>query len=145
MTFNGMKNSALVIFGLCGSWIAWFLGGWDSAMQTLLIIMTADYLSGLAVAGIFQKSGKSEGGALDSRAGFAGLMKKVAILLAVFVGAALDRSLGGTELVRDTIILFFTANEGLSIIENLGLMGVPFPPKLKAALEQLKSKDDMKY
>ena len=141
MSYNEIKNSVFFLFSLCGTGLVYLLGGWDTAVQTLIIIMAIDYTTGLLVAGVFKRSGKSEGGALDSKAGFAGLMKKVAIILAVLMGAALDRNVGDTSLVRNAIIIFFSANEGLSVVENFALMGIPFPDTVKNALEQMKNKD----
>ena len=100
-----------------------------------------EYISGLVVAGVFKRSDKSGDGALDSRAGFRGLCKKGAELLLVLVGARLDRLLGG-DWARTAVILFFVGNEGLSILENLGLMGVPYPAFLREALDVLKEQND---
>lgn len=121
-----------------GSALAAALGGWDGGLETLVWCMAVDYLMGLMVAGIFHRSGKSESGALDSRAGFLGLVRKGAELLLVLVANRLDGALGGGAYARTAVILFFTANEGLSILENLGLMGVPYPAFLQAALEVLR-------
>lgn len=143
MTRNilNMKELALAGLAAVGGVVAEALGGWDTAIQTLLCCMAADYLSGMTVAGVFHRSGKSESGTLDSRAGFKGLCKKGAELLMVLVAAQLDRGVGGS-CARTALILFFTANEGLSILENLGLMGVPYPAFLRSALEVLRERGD---
>jgi len=39
---------------------------------------------------------------------------------------------------------FFMTNESLSAIENMGRMGVPLPEPLKAALEKIHGKDEVK-
>mgnify|MGYP005786782683 CR=1 FL=1 len=135
------KNGVLAALAAAGSTVAAALGGWDAALQTLLLFMAADYLTGMLVAGVFRQSGKSEDGALDSRAGFKGLCKKGAQLVAVLVGARLDLLLG-TDWARTAVVLFFLGNEGLSILENLGLMGVPLPEALKNALSVLKEKGE---
>ena len=135
-----VKEAALAVTALAGSAVASALGGWDAALQTL-VCMAVDYLSGLVVAGVFKRSDKSGDGALDSRAGFRGLCKKGAELLLVLVGARLDRLLGG-DWARTAVILFFVGNEGLSILENLGLMGVPYPAFLREALDVLKEQND---
>lgn len=143
MTMNATKNAILAGLSLCGSGVAYLLGGWDTPVQMLIIIMAVDYVTGLLIAAAWHKSNKSESGALDSKAGFKGLAKKVTILLAVLVGVSLDRALGSDQaFARTSIILFFTANESLSVVENLAIMGVPFPPKVVAALEQLKDKEN---
>ena len=141
MNLAVIKNGVLATLALLGSAIANALGGWDAALQTLLIFMAVDYLTGIAVAGIFKKSGKSESGALESRAGLKGLIRKLASLLIVLVGVCLDRLVGGSY-VRMAVIIFFCANEGISILENVGLMGVPYPKFLKDALEVMRKKGD---
>lgn len=132
-----MKDMALAAMAALGSVLANLFGGWDVALQVLVSFMAADYLTGLIVAGVFKKSPKSEGGALESRAGFKGLVRKGGILLMVLVAVWLDKLLGAAY-VRTAVCLFFIANEGLSILENLGLMGVPMLPFLKNMLEALK-------
>lgn len=121
--------------GICSFW-----GGLDIPMQTLLIFMGLDYLTGLLVAGVFKKSPKTEKGALDSKAGFLGLLKKSVILLAVLVANRLDAVLA-TSFVEDAVILAYLFNESISLIENFGLMGVYIPEPLKKAIELLKGKD----
>lgn len=137
-----VKQLALAAFSVAGSVAANAMGGWDTAIQTLLCCMMADYVSGTVVAGVFQRSGKSESGALDSRAGFRGVCKKGAELLLVLVAVQLDRVLGVDAYARTAVLLFLTANEGLSILENLGLMGVPYPAFLRSALEILQEQGD---
>ena len=140
MTANEIKNYILVAVASGGSVLAHLLGGWDTGVQVLITLMAIDYVCGLLVAGYFKKSGKSENGALDSRAGYAGLMKKMGILLAVLLSAALDRYLA-IDFARNAVILFYILNEALSVIENLAIMGVPFPDRIKNALEQMKTDD----
>lgn len=137
-----IKNTIVTAFGVIGTTIAHFLGGFDVALQVLVFFLVADYISGLVVAGIFKKSGKSESGALDSRAGWKGIVRKVFTLVLVAVGAQVDRIIGNGTVMRDFVVFTFVANEGLSLLENVGLMGIPLPPKLKDALEALKGKAD---
>lgn len=138
---TGLKEAVLALAAMVGTALSAALGGWDAALQTLVVCMVLDYLSGLVVAGVFKRSDKSGDGALDSRAGFRGLCKKGAELALVLVGARLDLLLGG-DWARTAIILFFIGNEGLSILENLGLMGVPYPAFLREALDVLKEQND---
>ena len=84
--------------------------------------MALDYLTGLVVAGVFRRSDKSGDGALDSRAGFRGLCKKGAELALVLVAVRLDLLVEETY-ARTAVLLFLIGNEGLSVLENLGLMG----------------------
>lgn len=136
-----LKNGILAVFAAVGSWIANALGGWDAAMVLLVAFMATDYVTGVLVAAVWHRSPKSQSGALDSKAGFKGLCKKGVILLLVWVGCLLDAALG-TTYVRMAVILFFIGNEGLSLLENLGLMGVPYPEFLKRTLEALKEQGD---
>lgn len=135
-----MKNWILSIIGAVGSTISYLFGGWDTALVTMVIFMGLDYVTGIIVAGVFKKSGKSETGALESRAGFKGLCRKGIMLTLVLVASQLDLIIG-SDFVRDGVIIAFVANEALSITENAGLMGVPVPTIVKKALEALKKED----
>lgn len=99
--------------------------------------MVCDYICGLLVAGIWKRSNKSQTGALDSRPGMKGIIKKCMILMMVWLSALMDRGLG-LGYARTAVVLFFIGNEGLSLLENIGLMGVPYPETMKNALEALK-------
>ena len=136
-----MKNILSTYIGILGSIIASLLGGWDMALQTLIIFMTIDYVTGLMVAGIFNKSTKTKHGALESVAGWKGLCRKGVALLIVLIACRLDL-LTGANLIRDTVVIAYCTNEAISIIENAGLMGVPIPTRLTKAIEALKSKED---
>ncbi|GLC80197.1 hypothetical protein LBYZC6_23110 [Lacrimispora brassicae] len=115
------------------------IGGWDTGIGTLILFMAVDFLSGLAVAGVFHKSVKTESGTLESKAGFKGLCRKCMTLLFVLVAYRLDLSLG-TFYIRDTVIIGFMANELISIVENAGLMGLPLPAALVKAIDILNKK-----
>lgn len=136
-----IKNTVLAGLAAAGGFLVSALGGWDVTLQVLVGFMAADYITGLVVAGVFHNSGKTENGALESRAGFKGLVRKCGILLLVFLAVMLDRATG-YGFIRPAVCLFFIANEGLSILENLGLMGVPYPAFLKNMLEALKKQGD---
>lgn len=136
-----IKNGVLAALATVGTFVAHALGGWDAAMQVLVALMALDYLTGILVAAVWQRSNKSSTGALDSKAGFKGLCKKGMILLLVWLGVLLDNAFG-TTYVRMAVIIFFIGNEGISFLENLGLMGVPFPEFLKKALEALRDQGD---
>lgn len=140
-TLFSHKTGVFALLAAIGSAIANALGGWDTAMQTLLIFMAVDYLTGLMVAGIFHKSNKTETGALNSKAGWQGIVRKFAQLLVVLIAVYVDKLIG-INYTRIAAIIFFCANEGLSILENVGLMGVPYPKFLKDALEALREKGD---
>lgn len=136
-----VKNSILAGLAAAGAFLSSALGGWDAPLALLVALMAADYLTGLLVAAVWQRSDKSATGALDSKAGFQGLVKKGTILLLVWLGVLLDEAVGAAY-VRTAVVLFFVGNEGLSLLENLGLMGLPFPAFLRRALEALREKGD---
>lgn len=136
-----MKNGFCTMIGAIGALIASLFGGWDQALATLVIFMATDYVTGLIVAGVFHTSQKSENGALESRAGWKGLCRKGVTLLVVLVACRLDL-ITGTNFIRDAVIIAFICNETISIIENVGLMGIDIPPALTAAIEVLKKKSD---
>ena len=136
-----MKNGICTIVGVVGSFIASLFGGWDTALVTLMIFMAVDYITGLAVAGVCHKSPKTDGGTLESRAGWKGLCRKGMTLLVVLVACRLDLIMG-SNFIRDATIIAFIANETISIIENAGLMGAPIPGVLVKAIEVLKQKAD---
>lgn len=138
-----MRETICAAAGVLGGAIASMLGGWDQALATLVIFMSIDYASGLAVAGVFRNSHKTTEGGLESGVGWKGLCKKCMTLLFVLVAYRLDLTLGITY-VRDTVIIGFVANELISITENAGLMGIPLPAAIQSAIEVLnkKTKDD---
>ena len=128
-----VKNTVLAAAAAAGSAVFEALGGLDELLGLLIAVL---------VAALWHRSGKSATGALDSRAGFRGLCKKGAVLLVVYIGVLLDRALG-IDYVRGALVLFFCGNEGLSLLENIGLMGVPYPPALRKMLEALKTEGKM--
>lgn len=127
--------------GIIGAFIASLYGGWTDGMTTLLMFMAIDYIMGLLVAGVWHKSKKTEDGRLESRAGWKGLVRKGVTMLIVLVAARLDMTIG-TTMIRDTAVIGFIANEGISIIENAGLMGVPLPAIITNALEVLRKESE---
>ena len=136
-----MKQGILTIIGAIGAFVSSIFGGWDAGLTTLVIFMAIDYLTGLIVAGVFHKSGKTENGALSSKAGLQGIAKKIMMLLMVLVAVRID-IMTGTDYVRDAVIIALCGNELISIIENAGLMGVPIPKKLQEAIEVLSRKGE---
>lgn len=135
-----IKNGVLAGLAAFGGLLTESLGGWDMTLQALAAFMAVDYCTGLA-AGALKRSNNTAGGGLESRAGFLGLVRKGAILLLVFLGAMLDQ-VTGSGCIRPAVCCFFIANEGLSILENLGLLGVPYPRALRDVLEALGKQGD---
>ena len=116
-----------------GGWLGYFVGGMDGLLAALLILMTIDYITGIMCA-IVDKQ-------LSSAVGFKGICKKVLILMLVGVAHVIDLHVVGTgEALRSAVICFYLSNEGVSVLENAGRLGLPIPEKLKAILAQLHDK-----
>lgn len=130
----------MTALAIIGSFIANQLGGWDAALAVLVGMMSIDYITGLLVGAVFNKSPKTVSGKLVSSECFKGLVRKCMILLFVWLGTMLDKVIGAAY-VRTAITLFFIANEGLSILENTAIMGIPYPSFLKKMLEVMKDKN----
>lgn len=142
---SNLKTTLLLGAGVVGGFASSLLGGWDTSLQTLVIFMAIDYITGFIVAAVFKESSKTESGALESRAGFKGICRKGAALLIVLIGFRLD-ILMETAFIRDAVVIAFIVNEGISITENAGIMGIPVPKAIKDAIDILKSKEiDDKY
>lgn len=114
--------------------LTYFLGGFDLALKSLLIIMVIDYLTGVSSA-IYNKK-------LSSKIGFKGIIKKFCYLLVVGLSVAIDNLTGQNGIIRSLVIYCFIANDGISIIENMGELDIKLPQKLIDTLEQLKKKGD---
>ncbi len=135
-----MKNGLSAAIGALGALIANLLGGWDSALITLLLFMAVDYFSGLVVAGVFHNSPKTASGSLESKAGWKGICRKGISLLIVLIACRLDIVIG-SDYIRDAVVIAFILNETISIIENAGLMGVPIPQVITKSIEVLRAKN----
>ena len=127
--------SIQAVFMAIGGWLGWFLGGWDGFLYALLAFVVLDYLTGVLCAIADKK--------LSSEVGFKGISRKVLIFALVGVGNIIDSQvLGDSGAVRTAVIFFYLSNEGVSILENAGHLGLPIPEKLKAVLEQLHDRND---
>ena len=118
------------VFAAVGGWLGYFVGGVDGLMTALLILMVMDYVTGIMCAVIDRE--------LSSSVGFRGIFKKVLILLLVGVAHIVDlHVVRSGEALRSAVICFYLSNEGVSVLENAGHLGLPIPEKLKAILAQL--------
>ena len=118
-----------------GWWLGYFVGGVDGLMTTLIIFMVIDYITGLMCAVADRK--------LSSAVGFKGICKKVLIILLVGVAHIVDLHVVGTgQALRSAVICFYLSNEGVSVLENAGHLGLPIPEKLKDILAQLHNRSD---
>lgn len=129
--------------GIAGA-IAGLFGEWTTTLTILVVVMAIDYISGVLVAAC-GKSPKTEAGGLSSKVGFIGIAKKGFIMLLVLLATMLDKAIGNETMVFQTsLVFYYIANEGLSVLENAALMGLPFPEKLKKALETLRDQEEKK-
>lgn len=138
MTWDKILKALAAVAGA----VAGLFGEWTTALTILVVLMAIDYISGWIVAAS-GRSPKTENGGLSSKVGFIGIAKKGFIMLLVLLATMLDKAIGGgTTIFQSSIVLYYIANEGLSILENAALMGVPFPEKIKRALETMREKED---
>ena len=123
-------NTAQVIFAAIGGWLGYFLGGCDGLLIALVVFVAVDYITGVMCAVSDKK--------LSSEVGFKGIAKKVCIFLLVGMANVIDTQVlqNGTA-IRTAVIFFYLSNEGLSILENSAVIGIPIPEKLKDMLIQL--------
>ncbi|NDO19925.1 phage holin family protein [Lachnospiraceae bacterium MD329] len=124
--FNGMS----VITAMAGGIIAVLFGAWDKLLYTLMILMVLDYALGIIKA-VYTKT-------LSSEIGFKGLLKKIAMLVIVALANTIQNLMGGNVAVREIVIMFYIANEGISILENAAVILPQMPEKLKDILLQLR-------
>lgn len=123
-----LKNILAAVCALCGL----LFGDLDGLMIALAALMVMDYISGV-LAAITQKK-------LSSEIGANGIAKKVFMLLIVAVANIVDINvIGEGHVLKSVTVIFYIANECISLIENGGRLGVPVPNKLLEVLEQLKS------
>ena len=126
--FNG-------IVAILATFFTYLFGSWDLALQVLIVFMILDYGTGVLYAYLTDQ--------LNSEVGFKGLVKKCMILVVLIIGVMLDRILGtGTWMFRTLVAYFYIANEGISLLENVGNIGIPIPNKIRNALEQLNKNDE---
>lgn len=125
-----MKESICILISGITTGLIYLFGGFDVALQCLLVAIVLDYCSGIIKA-FHTKT-------LSSQIGFRGLLKKVGYLLIVMLAVLIDRVTGNSGAIRTLVIYYFVANEGLSIIENLSVTNIPIPKVIKKALKTLK-------
>jgi toxin secretion/phage lysis holin len=124
-----------VAFSAIGGMLGWFLGGMDGFLYALLAFVILDYITGVMVAAIQKK--------VSSEVGFKGICKKVLIFILVGMANIVDvQIIGNGSAIRTAVIFFYLSNEGISILENTAIIGLPVPQKLKDVLEQLKDHSD---
>ena len=127
-------NLCQFVFTAIGGWLGYFLGGCDGLLLTLLVFITADYITGIMCAIADRK--------LSSEIGFKGIFKKVIIFMLVGIAQMIDINVIKTgSVLRAAVIFFYLSNEGVSVLENTAHLGLPVPEKLKEVLEQLHDRE----
>jgi len=117
-------------FAALGGFLGWFFGGFDGFLYALIVFVVTDYFTGILAAGV-----KKE---LNSEVGFRGIAKKVCIFILVGIANIVDTQvLQNGSAIRTAVIFFYLSNEGLSVLENSAVIGLPIPEKLKEMLAQL--------
>ena len=120
-------------FATIGGFIGWFLGGFDGLLYALFAFIVIDYITGVLCA--------IENHELSSEVGFKGVTKKCMIILLVGIANIVDINVIGTgSVLRATVCFFYISNEGLSILENAAILGLPIPEQLKKVLKQIKNR-----
>lgn len=128
-------NTAQVIFAAIGGWLGYFLGGCDGLLIALVVFVAVDYITGVMCAVSDKK--------LSSEVGFKGICRKVLIFLLVGIANIVDVQVIGTgSVLRTAVIFFYLSNEGVSLLENAGHIGLPIPEKLKEVLAQLHNRTE---
>ncbi len=123
-------NGIQIVFTMIGGWLGYFLGGCDGLLIALVMFVVMDYISGVMCA-IADKT-------LSSEVGFKGICRKVLIFVLVGIANILDVQVIGTgSVLRTAMVFFYISNEGISLLENAGYLGLPIPEKIKTVLEQL--------
>ena len=126
----GIDKFISLIAGEAATIFIYLFGGIDVALTCLIVAIILDYVSGMIKA--YNKK------QLSSKIGFSGILKKIGILILVMLSVLVDRVTGNTGAIRTLVIYYFVANEGLSVLENLGESGIPIPNAIKKALKVLK-------
>ena len=123
------------VFTGLGGWMGYYLGGCDGLLYALIAFVIIDYLTGVMCAIADKK--------LSSNVGFKGICRKVLIFLLVGIANIIDVHVTGHPgVVRTAVIFFYQSNEGISILENAGRLGLPIPEQLKDVLQQLNRKKE---
>lgn len=127
-----LNEKFVVIITFCGGVLGYFFGGLDILLNAFMITLAIDTLAGMIKSYL--------NGSYSSKLFRAGLLKKCGYMLAVILAVQLDKLTGNTGALRGAMLLFSVANEGTSIIENLGEIGIPFPEPIVNAIAVLRKK-----
>ncbi len=130
MVMKAVMDKLELAFAAVGGVVGWFLGGFDGFLYALIVFVVMDYLTGVLAAGVRKD--------LSSEVGFKGIAKKVCIFVLVGIANIVDTQvIHDGAAIRTAVIFFYLANEGISILENSTVIGLPVPQKLREMLQQL--------
>ena len=121
---------------IAGAILTYLFGGWSALMGILLTFVAIDYITGFVAAGF--------NGELSSNIGLRGIAKKIFIFVIVAIGHLADKAIGLKDVIMYAAIYFYVANEALSIIENVGRIGLPVPEAIKKGIAILQKKSESK-
>lgn len=128
-------NAIQMVLAAVGGWLGYFLGGCDGLLIALVVFVAVDYVTGVMCAVVDKK--------LSSEVGFKGICRKVLIFLLVGIANVLDTEVLKTgSILRTAVIFFYLSNEGISLLENAGHLGLPIPKKMKKVLKQLHDRSE---
>lgn len=127
-------NLIHILCSFAGGITAFMFGAWDSILWALLVIMVLDYITGV-IKGVYSKQ-------ISSEIGFKGILKKITILVIVALANIMQVLMGGNVAIREIVIMFYIANEGISILENVAAVSTKMPEQLKNILLQLRDKSE---
>lgn len=133
MEIEKLFNFISLVVGFIGGVLSHYLGGWDILLKTIVFLAIADYITGW-IKGVFKKK-------LSSEIGFKGLLKKIMMFIVIATSYIVQELLGGQVAIREIVIMFYIANEALSIVENAAIF-IPIPEKLRQVLLQLRETED---
>lgn len=126
-------NTGVALFG---SLLAYLFGVWDTSLEVLILFIALDYITGVWGACVLKR--------VSSEIGINGIFKKITVLIVLIMAVLLDRLINnGTWAFRTLVCYFYIANEGISILENAVIIGIPVPDKLVDLLKNLKNKEEI--
>lgn len=126
-------NELSILVGLIGGFFVNYLGGMDAILHALIFLVVLDYITGLIKAWKLKT--------INSEVGFTGLIKKVLLFAVVAVSVEVEKILGNTIPLREIVIMFYLANEGISFLENISEF-IPLPEKLREVFQQIRDKEE---
>ena len=129
-------EKSLLILSVIGSWFAFLLGEWHISLTVLALFMAIDIVTGVMRAMVTRS--------VNSKMGYKGFIRKAGIMLVIIIANLLDLLTNGEFLFRNLTVLFYVSLESVSIIENLGHIGVPLPEQISKYLKQLSDKGRIK-